>query len=335
MEKIKLRSKSEEPLTWAHKYVDELNNKIKSESLPIFIKKNPNKLIDENIKQTFNFGYIPLQKIYYDLGLNTICKTISDKYQFKYDLNNILANLIYTRIIFPSSKNKSFELAQNFIERPNFQLHHIYRSLEIISKEMDFIQSALYKNSLKYNKRNDSILYYDCTNYFFEIEEAEGLKQYGKSKENRPSPIVQMGLFMDGDGIPLAFNINPGNTNEQITLKPLEELIIKDFKNSKFIVCTDAGLSSTSNRKFNNTNDRSFITTQSIKKLKQTFKDEAIANINLLFNKNYIKLPHKDTLRNIINDLNHQELEKIQLLMIKKMIKIKCLINIDLRECFI
>ena len=138
---------------------------------------------------------------------------------------------------------------------------------------MDFIQSELYKNSLKYSNRNNNILYYDCTNFFFEIEQEDGLKQYGNSKENRPTPIIQMGLFMDGDTIPLAFNINPGNTNEQITLKPLEEKIINDFKNSKFVVCTDAGLASEANRKFNNTNNRRFITTQSIKKLKGHLKE--------------------------------------------------------------
>uniref|UniRef100_UPI002FE5DC79 IS1634 family transposase n=1 Tax=Petrocella atlantisensis TaxID=2173034 RepID=UPI002FE5DC79 len=145
-----------------------------------------------------------------------------------------------------------------------------------MAKESDFIQSQLYKNSLAVSKRNDRILYYDCTNYFFEIEQEDGLKQYGPSKENRPNPIVEMGLFMDGDGIPLAFNIHSGNTNEQVTLKPLEKQIIEDFKLSKFVVCTDAGLSSNANRKFNNINGRSFITTQSIKKLKQFLKEWAL-----------------------------------------------------------
>jgi len=148
----------------------------------------------------------------------------------------------------------------------------------VIAKETDFIQSQLYKNSLSVMKRNDRILYYDCTNYFFEIEQEDGLKQYGPSKEHRPNPIVEMGLFMDGDGIPLAFSIHAGNTNEQLTLKPLEEQIIKDFSLSKFIVCTDAGLSSTNNRKFNNINDRAFITTQSIKKLKKHLKEWALSS---------------------------------------------------------
>ena len=184
--------------------------------------------------------------------------------------------MIYGRIIFPSSKLATFELSKKFIEQPDFELQHIYRALEILSKETDFIQSELYKNSLNVCDRNKGVLYYDCTNYFFEIEHEDGLKQYGVSKEHRPNPIVQMGLFMDGDGIPLAFCINKGNTNEQVTLKPLEQKIISDFGLSKFIVCTDAGLASAANRKFNNIHDKAFITTQSIKKLKTHLKEWAL-----------------------------------------------------------
>lgn len=276
IDKIKLRSNNEDPLEWLKNYVNDLNKKIKEESLPIILKKSPTKKLEKNIKYTFNGGYLFLQKIYYSLGLNKICNTISDKYQFKYDLNEILSYLIYSRIIYPSSKLKALELSKNFIEQPKFEYNHVLRSLEVISKENDFIQSQLYKNSNDYLDRNNKVLYYDCTNFFFEIEQEEGLKQYGKSKENRPNPIVQMGLFMDGDGIPMAFDITPGNTNEQITLKPLEEKIIKDFETSEFVVCTDAGLASNTNRKFNNIGGRKFITTQSIKKLKEFLKEWAL-----------------------------------------------------------
>lgn len=143
----------------------------------------------------------------------------------------------------------------------------------MICLEDSFIQSELYKNSKKISKRNDRLLFYDCTNFFFEIEQEDGLKQYGPSKEHRPNPIVEMGLFMDGDGIPLAFSIHPGNKNEQQTLIPLEEQILNDFQHAKFVVCTDAGLSSTVNRKFNSKEGRAFITTQSIKKLKKHLKE--------------------------------------------------------------
>ena len=273
IDKIKLRSNNEEPLEWLKKYVNNLNKKIKEESLPIILKKIPTKKLEKNKKYTFNGGYLFLQKIYYDLRIDKICNTISNKYKFKYDLNNILSNLIYSRIIYPSSKLKTLELSKNFIEQPNFEYNHVLRSLEVICKENDFIQSELYKNSNNYLERNNKVLYYDCTNFFFEIEQEDGLKQYGKSKENRPNPIVQMGLFMDGDGIPMAFDITPGNTNEQVTLKPLEKKIIKDFETSEFVVCTDAGLASNANRKFNNINGRKFITTQSIKKLKRKFNN--------------------------------------------------------------
>jgi len=184
--------------------------------------------------------------------------------------------LIYGRILFPSSKFNTFEESKSLLEQPDFELQNIYRALEVIAKETDFIQSELYKNSLSLSKRNDRILYYDCSNYFFEIEEASGLRQYGVGKDHKPNPIVEMGLFMDGDGIPLAFSIHSGNTNEQTTLRPLEEKIFKDFELSKFVVCTDAGLSSTENRKFNSKKDRAFITTQSVKKLKKHLKKWAL-----------------------------------------------------------
>ena len=270
------KSNGEEPVTWAKKYVENLNKQEKENSRKIIIEKSQNTLIPKGQQNLFNCGYLFLEKIYYDLKLDKICSDISSKYRFKYDLNNILSRLIYGRIIFPSSKLATNELSKKFLEQPNFEIQNIYRALEVIAKENDFIQSELYKNSLNISKRNTSILYYDCTNYFFEIEEEDGLKQYGPSKEHRPNPIVQMGLFMDGDGIPLAFNINPGNTNEQLTMTPLEETIIQDFELSKFIVCTDAGLASNANRKFNDKENRAFITTQSIKKLKKHLKDWAL-----------------------------------------------------------
>ena len=266
----------EDPIAWAKKYVEELNKKEKEGTREIIVKYSPTKIIEKNLQTSFNIGYIFLEKIYYELGLNDICNNINNKYKFDYDLNNILSRLVYSRIIYPSSKLATFELSKKYIEQPNFELHDIYRALEVIAKETDFIQSALYKNSLKVSKRNTSILYYDCTNYFFEIEQESGLRQYGPSKEHRPNPITQMGLFMDGDGIPLAFSVTAGNTNEQITLTPLEEKILNDFKLSKFIVCTDAGLASNANRKFNDKNDRAFITTQSIKKLKKHLMDWAL-----------------------------------------------------------
>ena len=271
------KSNGKDILDWINKYIEALNQNEKEHKNDILIKKSPSKIISKNEQFCFNVGYVFLQDLYHSLGLNDICNKITDKYRFKYDLNSILSRLIYSRIIYPSSKLATFELSKKYIEQPTFELHDIYRALEVISKETDFIQSELYKNSLKVSKRNTNILYYDCTNYFFEIEQESGLRQYGPSKEHRPNPITQMGLFMDGDGIPLAFDITAGNTNEQVTLKPLEEKILEDFKLSKFIVCTDAGLASNANRKFNNMDKRAFITTQSIKKLKKYLMDWALS----------------------------------------------------------
>lgn len=271
------KANGEDPIVWAKKYIDNLNKAEKENNRKILFEKSTSKLIEKNKQNLFNCGYLFLEKIYYDLNLNKICEDISNKYSFKYDLNNILSRLLYGRIIFPSSKLATYNLSKKFIEQPNFELQHIYRALEVIAKENEFIQAELYKNSLKKAKRNTGVLYYDCTNFFFELEQEDGLKQYGPSKENKNTPIVQMGLFMDGDGIPLAFNITPGNTNEQTTLTPTEQKILDDFKLSKFIVCTDAGLASTANRKFNDKEDRAFITTQSIKKLKKHLKEWALS----------------------------------------------------------
>ena len=267
----------QDPIEWAKKYIDDLNKKQKQENRDVLVKFSPSKFIKKDHKHSFNGGYLFLQKIYHDLGIDKICQDISHKYRFIFDLDSILSRLIYGRVIFPSSKLATFQLSKKFIEQPNFDLHQIYRALELLAKETDFIQSSLYESSLKVSKRNTGLLYYDCTNYFFEIEQEDGYKQYGPSKDHKPNPIVQMGLFMDGDGIPLAFSINRGNINEQLTLKPLEKKIIADFELSKFIVCTDAGLASNANRKFNDKDGRAFITTQSIKKLKKHLKRWALA----------------------------------------------------------
>ena len=267
----------QDPYEWAKTYVAELNCKEKEDNRQVLIKKRQSKRIPKDTQQSFNGGYLFLQDIYHQLGIDKISKEISSKYKFTYDLDGILSRLLYGRILFPSSKLNTFELSKTLLETVPFELQHVYRGLEVIAKESDFLQSSVYRNSLEISKRNDKILYYDCTNYFFEIEQESGLKQYGPSKEHRPNPLVEMGLFMDGDGIPLAFSIHSGNTNEQQTLQPLEKQIMKDFSLSKFVVCTDAGLSSAANRKFNSKQDRAFITTQSLKKLKVHLKDWALS----------------------------------------------------------
>lgn len=262
-----------DPYEWAKQYIAKLNQEEKQQNREIILKFKQSKRIPMNVQRSCNGGYLFLQQIYYSLGLDKICQDISDQYKFTYDLNSILSRLLYGRILFPSSKLNTFEESKKLLEPPQFELQHVYRALDVLCKEDACIQSELYKNSKLLSKRNDRILFYDCTNFFFEIEQEENMKQYGPSKEHRPNPIVEMGLFMDGDGIPLAFSIHPGNKSEQQTLIPLEEQIMKDFQHAKFIVCTDAGLSSIDNRKFNNEAGRAFITTQSIKKLKKHLKE--------------------------------------------------------------
>ena len=274
---LRKKLNGQDPYAWAKDYIEKLNKKEKEESREVIIKRTQSKLINKGEQLSYNGGYLFLQQLYHDLKLYRICRDISNRYKFSFNLDSILSRLIYGRILFPSSKLNTYQLSKTLLEQPDFEMQHVYRALEVIAKESDFIQAGLYKNSLTVSRRNDKILYYDCTNYFFEIEQENGDKQYGPSKENRPNPIVEMGLFMDGDGIPLAFSIHSGNTNEQLTLQPLEQKILDDFSLAKFVVCTDAGLSSADNRKFNNKGERAFITTQSIKKLKKHLKAWALA----------------------------------------------------------
>ena len=271
------KANGENPIEWAKKYIAQKTLEEKEGHATYFEKLVEGTPLNSEHK-VFNLGYLFLSKLYHQLKLDEICKDISKQYKFEYDLNSILSRLIYTRILNPSSKLSSYEASKKLLEQPNFELQHIYRALEVIANETESIEACVYKNSLNLINRNTKILYYDCTNYFFETEQAEGLKQYGVSKEHRPTPIVQMGLFMDGDGFPLAFCINPGNTNEQTTLKPLEQQIIKDFEFSHFVVCTDAGLASKENRIYNNIQNRSFIVTQSLKKIKGHLKEWALSS---------------------------------------------------------
>ena len=232
--------------------------------------------LDYNQQVFYRGGYLFPQFFYYRLHLDKTCRKLRDKHKFKFDINAILSDLIYARILEPVSKRSSFKVASEFLEKPSYQLHDIYRALDVLGNECDFIQAEVYKNSHLLGKRNDKILYYDCTNYFFEIEQEDGGKKYGKCKEHRPNPIIQMGMFMDGDGIPLAFSLFPGNANGQTSLKPLEEKVLQDFGCTKFIYCSDAGLGSEAIKRINHSRERAFIVTQSIKKLNKEDKKWAL-----------------------------------------------------------
>ena len=256
-------------LAWANEQarLETARYKSEKEDALVMVPFHSNKPMDYHKQKLFTGGYLFLQSIYYGLKMDSICRKIKSRYKFEYDLNAILSDLIYTRVLVPSSKSSSFRTAKQFLEPPTYRLHDVYRALSVLAREMDFIQAEVYKNSFFLGSRNDRILYYDCTNYYFEIEQEDGDKKYGKSKEHRPNPIIQMGLFTDGDGLPLAFSLFPGNQNEQKSLKPLETKILQQFGCEKFIYCSDAGLASEDNRAFNHMGQRSFIVTQSIKKL--------------------------------------------------------------------
>ena len=224
----------------------------------------------------FNVGYLFLQQICSELRLGNICRNIRNHHKFTYDLHAILTDLIYSRILSPSSKLSSYAYCKSLLEPPKYSLQNLYRSLSVLAEESDYIQEELYKNSNFVHPRNSRILYYDCTNYYFEIESEEEMKKYGKSKEHRPNPIVTMGLFMDADGIPLAFDLFPGNQNEQLTLKPLETKVIRDFGCSEFIFCSDAGLGSQRNRFLNSFGNRAYVITYSLKKMNREEREMAL-----------------------------------------------------------
>ena len=260
-------------------YINELNSKDKNELVKLELNSSK-RIIKE--KRNFNIGYLFLEKLYNDLKIKDICNKIQDQYKFEFNLNEVLSYLVFARIIYPSSKLETFKQCQNFIEQPTFKLHDEYRALSYIANNIDFIQENLFINSKNVIKRNSKVIYYDCTNYFFEIDEEDDLRRYGISKEHKPNPIVGMGLFMDGDGIPLSFNIYPGNQNEQKTLIPEESKIINDFKlnDTKIILCTDAGLASDEIKNYNIKDGRGFVITQSLKKLKEEYKEQVFDKKN-------------------------------------------------------
>lgn len=266
----------EDALSKLKEYLNDLKASDRIARETVSVTFSPHKLIEKNKERLFNLGYLYPKSILKSLGIKKICDDVVERYQFKFDLNDILCDLVSTRIIYPGSKRASFNDASSFIEPPKYQLHDIYRALPILAKERYFIESELYKSSKLNYSRNNSVLYYDCTNFYFEIEDETDLCKYGKSKENRPNPIVQYGLFTDTDGIPIADIVFDGNKNEQFSLRDLEEEIANDFHLSKFIVCADAGLNGFDNKVYNDMKlNGAYIVTQPIKKLKSNLKEWA------------------------------------------------------------
>lgn len=265
-----------ELMDWAKKEAEKETLAYNQQKEKVSLSLSPLARIPLDEERVFNIGYLFLQKICSELRMDNICRNIRNHHKFSYDFQAILTDLIYTRILAPSSKLSSYKYCHSLLEPPKYSLQDLYRALSVLAEESDFIQEELYKNSNFIHPRNSRILYYDCTNYYFEIEAEDGIKKYGKSKEHRPNPIITMGLFMDADGIPLAFDIFPGNQNEQLTLKPIEKKVIKDFNCSEFVFCSDAGLGGKSNRFLNSFGNRSYVITYSLKKMKKEERELAL-----------------------------------------------------------
>ena len=228
-----------------------------------------NLMLDPMKKRRVMLGYIFPQSVYYSLGLDMVMRGIRNESKATYDFNRIMRDLIIGRVLSPLSKSSTYEKAFSFPEPPDYDLQHVYRSLSLMAKNFDLIEEKAFKGMKKYADVDTSVTYYDCTNFYFEIEEEDGFRTYGKSKENRPNPIVQMGLFLDRNGLPISMCINPGKTNEQKTMIPLEKLMKERFGIEKFVVCADCGLSGKRNLRFNSTENHGFVVTKSLKKVSE------------------------------------------------------------------
>lgn len=289
--------------TWLNIYLNDYKEKHNNSTQleKVIIEKYSNKLIPKDVINKFNIGYLFLKDIYYSLKINQIVKSITKKYKFEFDLNEVLSNLVFSRIIYPSSKLKTYELSQKFIETPKYNLENLYRGLTYLNNDLDYIQKELYNNSKTIVDRNTKIMYFDCTNYYFDINEETDFQKYGHGKDGKAKPLVGMGLFMDGHGLPIAMNLFPGNENETKHLIPLQEEISKEFnlEDKQTIICTDAAMCTDEIKQFNIKDGRAFVITQSIKKLKQTYKDEVFKDDNWHI---VGDLKHVYKLNDILND---------------------------------
>lgn len=307
-----LKAGHKDPLAYAKSVVEKYNEDYKNNKVEILLNFDYNqKLISSDntySKSTaLNIGYFYLQSIYNDLKIKDFIKEITKDSKITFNLNDINRFLTFDRILDPKSKYAALGSLENFYEKPKFKYQHILRGMDILANNYDAYLNHLYQNSENIVKRDASVCYYDCTNYYFEIENEDpdyidevtgevmpGFRKYGPSKEHRPNPIVEMGLFMDRNGIPLSMGLYPGNTNEQKTVNELETKLIKQLKNKKIIYCADAGLGSASIRTLNDMAGRAFIVTQSIKKLSEELQKEVFEdrNYKLLSNDSKTTLAH-------------------------------------------
>lgn len=289
LDDIKRREGCPDPEAWVRALAAKMTQEEREGKAIVSIDFSPGKEIEMNSSALCNGGDLLMLPVYNKLGLPDLCKNIVKDSRVKYNLDEIIRTLVFSRIMSPGSKVRTYEFAKGMIKPPEFSENDMYRSLSLMASHIDDMQAGMYKASLKFINRRERILYFDCTNYYFEIEDNDkdyidtetgevifGLRKRGKSKEGRPNPIVQMGLFMDGDGIPLAFNIFPGNESEQIWLQPLEEVLGRKFDLTEFVVSTDSGLASEGNRRYNMAEGRDYICVQSLPSLKAEDQDMAL-----------------------------------------------------------
>ncbi len=306
---------TDNPLEYAKNEVKKMNEEYRSGRSEFIVTMDFNERIPStdspcSNSTSLNIGYLYLKDIYAKLNLSDFFKSVSSDRKITYDCNKICQFLTYARILDPASKYGTYDKLDTYYEKPQVEYQHMIRFLDILDRNSDKYLKHLFDNSENIVKRDTSVMYYDCTNYFFETEKPDeeivdevtgeiilGLRQFGISKENKTSPIVEMGLIMDSRGIPISMCIHPGNTNEQLTAVPLEKEVIKITGNKKFIYCADAGLGSYNIRKFNDMGDRAYIVTQSVKKLGQEIKDIVFndSNYRLLSNDDAITLKEMRT----------------------------------------
>lgn len=306
---------TDNPLEYAKNEVKKMNEEYRSGRSEFIVTMDFNERIPStdspcSNSTSLNIGYLYLKDIYAKLNLSDFFKSVSSDRKITYDCNKICQFLTYARILDPASKYGTYDKLDTYYEKPQVEYQHMIRFLDILDRNSDKYLKHLFDNSENIVKRDTSVMYYDCTNYFFETEKPDeeivdevtgeiilGLRQFGISKENKTSPIVEMGLIMDSRGIPISMCIHPGNTNEQLTAVPLEKEVIKMTGNKKFIYCADAGLGSYNIRKFNDMGGRAYIVTQSVKKLGQEIKDIVFndSNYRLLSNDEAITLKEMRT----------------------------------------
>lgn len=306
---------TDDPLEYAKNEVKKMNEEYRSGRSEFIVTMDFNERIPStdspcSNSTSLNIGYLYLKDIYAKLNLSDFFKSVSSDRKITYDCNKICQFLTYARILDPASKYGTYDKLDTYYEKPQVEYQHMIRFLDILDRNSDKYLKHLFDNSENIVKRDTSVMYYDCTNYFFETEKPDeeivdevtgeiilGLRQFGISKENKTSPIVEMGLIMDSRGIPISMCIHPGNTNEQLTAVPLEKEVIKMTGNKKFIYCADAGLGSYNIRKFNDMGGRAYIVTQSVKKLGQEIKDIVFndSNYRLLSNDDAITLKEMRT----------------------------------------